>query len=1066
MVEGRRGTASVMFTDLVGSTALRSGLGEAAADQLRRRHDSALNEVVARHGGTVVKSTGDGIMATFASAGDAVEAGVASQQAISGLATELGVSLEIRVGISAGDVSWEDGDCFGLPVVEAARLEAAAEPGQILCAAIVQALAGSRMNAELEPVGELTLKGLDAPVSAFSVAWSRPEPTVVVLEPFAGRVEPLRRLAELFEELANSSGATVLVGGEPGAGKSRLLTEALRTDSRVDVVWGHSYGGEVIPLGPVIEIFDALASSDPARLRRCAAHHDRVVAEISPNASAAWGDLVQPDPIDLVHARQRLHSAIAETLAAWGRERPLAVVFDDLHWADELSVSVFRALGRRAATAPILLAGTYRPTDLDRGVPWADAMPQMVREVSPTQIDLDGLTVDEMSDLVGELTGQDLDSDLVAGLATATGGNPLFVLEISRQLAESGAFEQHSSQELRSVPLDLPRGLRQVIAARVDRLGDRTERFLGVASLFDAPFELNLVAELAEVSEEEALTCVETAQRARLVEPTAQFDVYAFSHDMVRQTLYEDASQSRMVRLHRRIAETTAARVADRPTGAQAAAIAHHYACSAAMAGADAGAPWASLAALAARDDGAFADAVRFSDIAEQLSQDPSAMTPELLIARAQSYAAMADIDSTRTACRRAASVLGEPSVAELYATCARTLDAAGANVAGVWDFATEALPWCGSRRDESWLTLRNYQLFGIEMRDPAYTGAPMDSNDKQELREVAVRLGSRQFLRLIHRDRTQILSHPDPSGFDLSLAGDHRRAAEVHREQIAHARRNGLGGEELISRGSLMRILHSLGEIDQQQQVLAEGLELYERTPWANATAQFRAGIDITLTIFNPPAADEPMVLPHPELRPRTNEQSVQLVYKALANSVDPSALPVKAPALAVNAMRAAIHGDRELTLACLEAAVGALIHGPAGSLNGPAMPSWFIESLIPIGETRWIHELRTAAHRVIAADFYYADFDPRHALGRIEGSIGNRDEAIRWFAEARRVRAEQGAAPHVALVDLHEAETELRLGGSDKRVLELLETARPEFERIHATARLEDCDRIQAAL
>jgi class 3 adenylate cyclase len=300
MAEGRRGTATVLFTDLVGSTALRSRLGEVAADEFRRRHDSALGSVVVDRGGVVVKSIGDGIMATFGSAADAIEAGVAAQQAVSRLAVDLGVEVRIRVGISAGDVSWEDGDCFGLPVVEAARLESAAEPGQILCSAIVQALAGGRVEVVLEPVGELVLKGLDAPVAAFSVPWSTPIGLEAVVEPFAGRQEALGRIAELIEGLVDGVGATLLVGGEPGAGKTRLVVEALRGERRVDVVWGHSFGGEVIPLGPVIEILDSLAAADPTRLRRCAAHHDRVVADLSPAAAAAWGDVVVPDPIDLL----------------------------------------------------------------------------------------------------------------------------------------------------------------------------------------------------------------------------------------------------------------------------------------------------------------------------------------------------------------------------------------------------------------------------------------------------------------------------------------------------------------------------------------------------------------------------------------------------------------------------------------------------------------------------------------------------------------------------------------------------------------------------------------------
>ncbi len=122
-------TSTIVFTDLVGSTQLRAEIGEEAADQLRRQHDECLGAVVADHGGVVVKGGGDGLLCSFDSASDALSAAIGMQQAITELATDLDRRLSIRVGVSIGDVSWEEGDCFGMPVVEAARLEGAAGAG-------------------------------------------------------------------------------------------------------------------------------------------------------------------------------------------------------------------------------------------------------------------------------------------------------------------------------------------------------------------------------------------------------------------------------------------------------------------------------------------------------------------------------------------------------------------------------------------------------------------------------------------------------------------------------------------------------------------------------------------------------------------------------------------------------------------------------------------------------------------------------------------------------------------------------------------------------------------------
>jgi class 3 adenylate cyclase len=132
--EGRAsGTVTVLFTDLVGSTALMAGLGAEAFDRIRQAHFAALRQAIDRHGGEEIKNTGDGLMATFASVADAVRCAVAMQQATHRQARRAGVvPVAIRVGLSVGDVTFEDGDVFGAPVVEAARLVAAAGPDEIL----------------------------------------------------------------------------------------------------------------------------------------------------------------------------------------------------------------------------------------------------------------------------------------------------------------------------------------------------------------------------------------------------------------------------------------------------------------------------------------------------------------------------------------------------------------------------------------------------------------------------------------------------------------------------------------------------------------------------------------------------------------------------------------------------------------------------------------------------------------------------------------------------------------------------------------------------------------------
>ena len=170
MREGRpTGTATVLFTDLVGSTDLLSRLGESAYDEVRRNHFAALREALARHNGEEVKTLGDGVLAVFGSAADAVSAGVDIQRAVDRESRVGSVALAVRVGIALGDVSFEQEDVFGTPVVEAARLVAVAQPGQILTTAAVRWAGGSRSGESFIDGGLLNLKGPREPRLAASM---------------------------------------------------------------------------------------------------------------------------------------------------------------------------------------------------------------------------------------------------------------------------------------------------------------------------------------------------------------------------------------------------------------------------------------------------------------------------------------------------------------------------------------------------------------------------------------------------------------------------------------------------------------------------------------------------------------------------------------------------------------------------------------------------------------------------------------------------------------------------------------------------------------------------------
>src|SRR5438067_3744762 len=289
-----RSTAIVLFTDLVGSTELRSRLGDEAAEELRRKHDDLVVHAIETNRGRVVKNLGDGVMATFSGASDAMAAAVAIQQSLdrhnrSGGGT---VPLEVRIGLSAGDVTFEEGDCFGTPVIEAARLCGAASGGQILASDLVRGLAGSGSGHVFAPVGPLDLKGLPAPVLACQVGWEPMPAAAVPLSSllagvgriFVGREAETERLARLWKEAAAGERRVALLAGEPGIGKTRLAAElarAVHTEGAV-VLAGRCDEDLGVPYQPFVEALRHYAAhaAEP-RLGRYGGELIRLIPELS-----------------------------------------------------------------------------------------------------------------------------------------------------------------------------------------------------------------------------------------------------------------------------------------------------------------------------------------------------------------------------------------------------------------------------------------------------------------------------------------------------------------------------------------------------------------------------------------------------------------------------------------------------------------------------------------------------------------------------------------------------------------------------------------------------------------
>ena len=729
---GTSGLVTLVFTDLVGSTEIAESIGDRAADEFRREHFGLLRDAVAASSGTEVKTIGDAMMISYATASDAINGAVAMQQAIERAnRRSSGLHVAMRVGISAGDATFEDDDWFGRPVVEASRLCAEAEGGQILAAEIVKVLAGNRSDHPIESLGTRGLKGLPESISVCEIGWDLPDPigggAPSDEQPplpdaltratgdgfgFVARDDEHNTLVMAWKEVIAGAQRLVLVTGEPGVGKTRLTSELARVahDQSGIVLWGGCDEDLGIPYQPLAEAlghYVHAVSLDTLRsaLGPLGGELTRLVSDL---ASLMPGlEVTEIDDPDA--ERRRLADALSDLLSTVSASHPVLLVLDDLHWAGKPTLILLRQLLRSPRPMRLLIVGTYRDTDLDRRHPLSEMLADLRRTGDVERVALGGLDTDGVQALMESAAGHNLDEAgraLAEAIHAETEGNPFFVREVLFHLVESGALVQREGRWISEVQPDqmaIPEGVREVIGRRLSRLPEATNDLLAIASVIGREFDLGLLGALHGGGREAVLDDLEPAESASIVRPsTGRQGSYLFAHALTRSTLYDELSTSRRLKLHRDAGRALEARG---DTERHLAELARHFGEAAALGEVDRAVAYGRRAGDRAAGDLAFEEAAshyeRALGVLDVADDDRTETRCDLLTAlgSAQVHAADPAHRNTLFAAANLARGLGDAErladavVALGYQAGSRTANRYDAEYA---ELVEEALEWIG----------------------------------------------------------------------------------------------------------------------------------------------------------------------------------------------------------------------------------------------------------------------------------------------------------------------------------------------------------------------------------
>ena len=573
-----RKTVTLVFADPKPRTDSGEPLSPEALRAVMSRYFQEMKRALERHGATVEKFIGDAVMAVFGlperhedDAARALRAALDMQSALPTLNEELSAKFGARVlnaiGVNTGEVITGDASVgqrlvTGDAVNVAARLEQAAGPAEVIVGDLTYRLA--KDIAEVEGIPPLTLKGKAEPVPAYRLLGVRDRPTDAAegVSPFVGRDEEMARLATALDE-SRSKRATrmVTVVGDAGVGKSRLIKEfASRAGETARVLRGRClpYGDGITfwPLAEVVREAAAITADDSpqdaiAKLAALLESQSSDSAErqaVVERVAAVIGLTSDQFPVaELFWGARKLLESI-------GRDRPLVVIIDDIHSAEQTFLELLDHLAEAVEDAPIVVLCSARHQLIERHGEWSEAHASALIVLRP-------LSDADSGRIVEEILGQSgLDESVVSRITTAAAGNPLFVEQMVSMLIDTGALRQEEGRWVASSAgaIAVPPTIHALLAARFDSLAAEEKGVLEPASVIGLTFPTPALVELLDDGGGPTLqTSLASLDRKQLIEPTTldEDDAFKFAHILVRDTVYGSLLKRARAAFHERFVD-------------------------------------------------------------------------------------------------------------------------------------------------------------------------------------------------------------------------------------------------------------------------------------------------------------------------------------------------------------------------------------------------------------------------------------------------------------------------------------------------------------------------------